>query len=216
MGEYETRQEMLAAFGPFAAVFEPIGENKAPYLSLLHLHDSRVAEVVNAIRVAATHELSHEYIMVLLRDAGWRPHLVGSVATYYRTSESAIDLAWRALDAGSWVQPQLAAMLSLVHSQFLDKAILRLESGCPLERHSTKTIDDPTVAHVVQGPNGDSNRSSKMTASLVALLREDYPNDERVVQLQHSRELLELIAEDEDNSGEVAKGWRERFLRLVG
>lgn len=45
MGGHATRDEMLDALGPFSVVFEPIGDDTTPHLSLLHLRNH--ASVVN-------------------------------------------------------------------------------------------------------------------------------------------------------------------------
>jgi hypothetical protein len=210
-----TREEMLAAFGPFAVVFEPIRDDKTPYLSLLHLHAQRVAVVIDLIRAASRNDDSEPYILALLRDVNWRPHLVGAIASYFRKTDATVAQMWRAVDGGSWVTPQLSAVLSLIDDSFVDRALERLASHCPLWSASQYSIDSPIERHVAQGPAGSYHRSSKAASSFLALLRLDSRDDERVTALENDSELRQLVADDVDDGGGIATSWRARLLELA-
>jgi hypothetical protein len=200
---------MLAAFGPFAVVFEPIRDDRTPYLSLLHLHHERSLDVVRAIRDAVATPNSASCVLTLLRDVNWRPHLVGAIATYFDTTNDAITQMWAALDAGSWVTPQLAGILSKCDSDFSGKAISRLANCCPLSGDPEYSMESPIERHSAQGPAGSHHRSSKSAASLFALLP---ANDS--AQFASNDDLQTLIADDFDGSADIAASWLESFLEL--
>ena len=66
MVDHATREDMLAAYGPFAAAFEPFGDDTTPYLSLLHLDSDQAANVITLIRDVARSDAATDYILVLL------------------------------------------------------------------------------------------------------------------------------------------------------
>ena len=173
-----TREKMLTSFGPFAVVFQPIGDDEWPYFSLLHLHDERVAVVVELIRAVSRKDDAEPYTLTLLWDVNWRPHLVGAIAGYFRKTDATVAQIWRAVDAGSWVTPQLSAVLSLIDDRFIDCSLERLASYCPLSNDPQYSIDSPIERHNAQGPAGSRNRSAKAASSLLALLRLDCPDDD--------------------------------------
>ncbi|MCP4964180.1 MAG: hypothetical protein GY926_02985 [bacterium] len=193
---YASRVEMLKAFGPFAEVFETTGEDPNPYLSLLRLEGDVSTATVDRIRAAIECEDSHRAILVLLQDDNWRPHLVGAVAMAISPSPKAITETWRTLDAGSWVTPQMAAALSLVDSSFRERAIDRLNRGCPLLDLPTFKFRSVIEQHSAQGPSGSKARSAKAAASLFALVEFDQPDDPAIVALRRDSDVQDLIRSD--------------------
>lgn len=206
---HASREEMLAAFGPFRVVFEPMGDDTTPYLSLLHLHDARSLVVVRAIRDATTEPDSTACVLTLLRDVNWRPHIVGSIAAYYASNLDAINQMWAALDAGSWAAPQIAAILSKCDPTFIDRATSRLNEHCPLSNDAEYAISSAIERHSAQGPAGSHHRSSKSATAIYALIPENLRK-----QLASNVELQKLIADDFDGSAEIATSWLEAFLEL--
>ena len=200
---------MLKAFGPFSVVFDPIGSNRTPYLSLLRLHRPGILDIVRIIRDTASKPDSTTNAVTMLRDANWRPHLVGAIATYYCTAGAAVTQMWAALDAGSWVAPQLAGVLSLCDPNFVINAAQRLHSGCPLSGDPEYSIGSPIERHSAQGPAGSHHRSSKSASSLLELLPED-----RAAEFSSNDHLQSLIADDNDGSGKIATSWLARLLKL--
>lgn len=207
--------EYFDAFGPFAAVFKPLGDDLTPYLSLLHLRHEGTEKVIALIRKLTRQPNASQGIVNLLRDSDWRPHLVGVAAAHFATSDELFQEAWRAIDAGSWVTPQIAAILSLNDGNFVERSINRLKYGCPLVRTLDQEIDDPLQRHISQGPAGDHERSAKAAASLYATLCLDHPSDDRVRALAMDKQLETLIMADFDDSSNRTISWRERFLQNV-
>lgn len=215
MADYATREEMLAAFGPFAVAFNRVGRDSTPYLSLLHLHDDTVVKVIELIREATLEQHSEAAIIALMQDVNWRPHLVGSIAAYFRRSDLSRIQMWRAMDAGSWVTPQIAAILSIICDDFVEYSIERLAAGCRLTNDQEYSVPNALERHVAQGPAGDHQRSAKMASSLLAMLRTVHASDVRVGLMENNVALQNLLAGDEDDSGALATSWRERFLELA-
>lgn len=204
---------MAEEFGPFARVFEPLEGDNTPYLSLLHLHNESAPAVVQLIRRAAASDNADPFVTALLREPDWRPHLVGAVASFFRRSPPCIQQLWSTLDTGSWVAPQLAAVLSLIDQAFIDHALERLTTGCQLT--DVYSFDSPVERHIAHGPAGNYHRSAKNAAALASLLRFDYPSDERLGQLASNSEVAQLITDDFDDSGNIAASWRERLTQMV-
>ncbi len=195
--------------GPFRAAFV---SRKTWYLSLLNLHSAEASgRTIKRIRKVALRSRNESSIVDLLRDRDWRPHLVGAVAMLYAPTERTQDQAWSALDHGSWVTPQLAAVLSKVDPAFTSKAKDRLSEGCRLHIHPDYSISDAAAKHSAQGPAWDRGRSAKAAASLLALL----PPDD-AAEFAEDRSLQALLADDIDNSGDLAVRWLDRFLELDG
>jgi len=210
---YESREEMLAAFGPYAALFEPLQDVVLPYLTLLHMGDG-ARKVVQCIKdVVGSNEDLEAATSVLLRDENWRPHLVGAVAVYLgvQTAET-LEQVWRTLDAGSWVVPQLAAVLSLVDRHFLTASLERLTKRCPIIKYPDYETSDPIEGHVARGPANTSERSCKAVSSLLFLLSKDYPEDRDVVVLMNDPGIAEMIADDVDDGARIALEWRHQLI----
>ncbi len=209
LSNYDSRQEILAAFGPFAVVFEPINNDTTPYLSLLHLHDQHSLVVVRAIRDAVSKPNSASCKLSLLRDVNWRPQLVGVIATHYAPTNDAISQLWAALDSGSWVTPQIASILSRCDPTFVGSAVSRLTDLCPLSNDPEYSIYSRMKHHSSQGQADSHHRSSKSAAALFALLPADVSD-----QFASNADLHKLIGADHDDSADTATSWLARLLEL--
>jgi hypothetical protein len=92
---------------------------------LLHISD---VEALPAVQ-AALHPHWRDEARVLLGDPRWRGQLVACAAIVISGSDVDLEEAlWRALDAGSWVAPQLVVTLFLLDPQFETRAEERLLS----------------------------------------------------------------------------------------
>jgi len=188
-------------FGIFAPVFQaPHG-----YLSLLHLSAPDALHAISLIRQCCKSvEFPETEIAQLLGDLNWRPHLVAAVAiTVSEPSTAIFDDLWRALDAGSWVIPQLAAVASLYDPGFKEHAGLRLSNLCPIN-YSRARKDFDVKKYLADGSL--PTRSSKAAASLLALLPD----------LRPSTKLQELVATDQDNCADLVINWKSKLNELIG
>ena len=200
-------------YGPFAQVFER-GELDVPgHLVLLSLNPSSpdVQVVIDRIAVAMTAGETHRWLTALLQDVNWRPHLVGAIALIL---EPALDsqLLWDAIGRGSWVIPQLVVTAAQVDPLFREHARARVEAMCPVVVPSGLT---PPERHSATGPEGLSQRSAKMLASILAMSAElaDLA-DWRARVLQDER-VKASLAEDAswDNSGAIVASWLRGLRR---
>ena len=102
----------------------------------------------------------------LLGLPNWRGHLPTSLSIYlsgvYR--KSMLTALWSAVGKGSWVIPQLIAVLSQIDDQF-DENVRRLVSG-GLQPHQP---DEPLKKHVEMGPGTSESRLGKAANSLLGL-----------------------------------------------
>lgn len=101
-------------------VFEWLGEGLSPslpYLQLLHPNQSeRGRRVLANLRVVVSRLRNRpEYWRELIRAQNWRHTIIGcSAVLMVREARFLDDLLYR-FDQGSWVAPQLAIALGLVH-----------------------------------------------------------------------------------------------------
>jgi hypothetical protein len=203
---------MLTAYGPFAGLFEPMdGITTPPYLSLLG-PGAHAEAPIRLIRAAVGSREGRHCVLVLLRDPNWRAQLVGAVAVYLQPSRPAIAQLWRAFDGGSWVSPQLPAVLSLRDDDFVDDAIVRLWQGCPVAIDRAYVFDSAAELHSAQGPSGPLRRSAKAAAALLALLDADAPTRAEVQALLDDAQTRLVVAEDVDQSAQIAMQWRPRLV----
>lgn len=118
-------------------------------------------------------------IFALLNENNWRCHLVVGVAlviSTHGTNPKLVEALWGALDAGSWVSPQLAVCLASVDPDFSIQAKTRIESGCPvLVRPSGSAVEAVTGQSVGQVPAGLISRFAKVTAALLKFQRKPLP-----------------------------------------
>ena len=114
---FASRDKTYAEFGPFAAVLKSPGE-PAP-LVLLSMRGAEVGAVIRRIEQALAADDAVEGVDALFGSPDWRPHLVGAAALILdagrRLDPSSI---WKAIDAGSWVTPQLVTTAYLIDPSF--------------------------------------------------------------------------------------------------
>lgn len=105
--------EVPAAFRPFFA------ERPRAHLSMLNALPLGVLNgLVTAIRSSADAESS----LLALLEKDWRKELVGAVGALVTPSPRLVAAIWAAFDRGSWVSPQLAAVLRRIDPDFMERA----------------------------------------------------------------------------------------------
>lgn len=200
----------LSKFGPFASVFEQ-GELDVPgYLPLLGLAPTESLIVIERIRhVLETHDPT-PWVAALFEDPNWRPHLVGAIAVLLASDTKPYrGLIWSAIDAGSWVTPQLVVTGYYTDPAFETEAKRRIEAGCPVRPPVGLS---PVERHSATGPAGPGPRSAKMLASLLAIC-EKIPHLEPWLEaVRADPEVVALLARDFDHSGSIALRWHESLL----
>lgn len=125
-------------------------------------------------------------ICSMLDASGWRPHLVACIALLCgRTTPRTLWFLWRAIQANSWVAPQLVATASLVDPEFADKALWVLSS-----------------AHA----------DSKSAGALAAMLIEQQDPDED--QPEDVARGMELGESNPDDPIHIARTWKQSILQV--
>jgi len=199
----------VSDFGKFHPLFGKFGG----YLSLLNLHsDDSVEAVARIMRIVRAGDVSAD-IDRLLRDANWRPHLVGGVAMIVaKDSAGPVSAAWRAVDCGSWVTPQLVACLAFADHSFPDEVRSRLTSQWRL---ADPEFDSDLERHVATGPGGPDARSAKAVASLVAVCGLHDELGEMAEAARADAAVQAALSQDIDRSDDILRGWRSRLLEFL-
>ena len=205
---------MLEDFGPYSVAFANTGRNRNSYYALKSLTTKRGLEAAIVVRDVALSGDTEEFVLRMLRDINWRPNMVAAVSTYYRAYPSTITQMWAALDAGSWVTPQLAVVLSIRDTEFTRQAIARLNRGCPVSDDPEYRVETAAAQHSAQGPAGSQGRSAKSASSLFAILQADSPDEPNTIALADDADLQRLIANDVDRGGAIAISWRDKLLEM--
>lgn len=200
---FASRDKTYAEFGPFAAVLKASGE-PAP-LVLLSMRSQEVGAVIGRIEQALAADDAVPGVDALFASPDWRPHLIGAAALILDAGRR-LDASsmWKAIDAGSWVTPQLVTAAYLIDPSFADRVRARMEAKCVVVVPPDLS---PAERHRATGPATPAQRSAKLLASLVriGLLA---PALTGWLRTAASRpELAALQAADRDKSGNIAENW---------
>lgn len=217
----------MTEFGSFSKLFD----DKGLYLTLLNLHTPETSRALEEVKKAGEQSPDiQEELSKLFCEPDWRPHLVAAATlAFIKPAKPNFASAWEAFDQGSWVCPQLAAVLALYDKNFKSEAIKRLILGCL----STRPMRLETVVHqtghpslphyVVEFPKLPSASSAdlpdvpplnvKNISALTGLLA-DCPDPEIKVLLARP-ETLAAVAADADHGNQIATQWKTAFQRLV-
>jgi hypothetical protein len=199
-------------FGPFARVFEK-GELEVPgHLELLGLHSSGAQIVIDRIVAAMKLGDTQRWLVALLHDVNWRPHLVGAITLLLDpTLDSSV--VWDPIDRGSWVIPQLVVTAAHVDPRFRERVRERVDAQCPVIVPSGLS---PVERHSATGPERHVQRSGKMLASMLAMSVEFGDLAEWRVRVQQDERSKQLLAADAswNNSDSIVVSWLDA-LRAV-
>jgi hypothetical protein len=200
---FASRDSTYAEFGPFAAVLKSPG-GPAP-LVLLSMRSVEVGAVIGRVEQALAADDAVRGVDALFASPDWRPHLIGAAALILdagrRLDPSSM---WKAVDAGSWVTPQLVTTAYLVDPSFADRVRERIDAKCAVAVPSNLS---PTERHRATGPATPEQRSAKLLASLVRIGMLA-PALTGWLRTAASRpELAALQAADRDKSGNIAENW---------
>jgi hypothetical protein len=201
----------LSKFGPFAEVFEK-GELSVPgYLTLLGLMDDRAQIVMSRIERVVAGGDQEPWIGVLFEDPNWRPHLVGAVAMLLDDGPACcLASLWDAIDAGSWVTPQLVVSALFLDPDFKEAVRARIDNRCVVMPPSGLT---PLERHSASGPAGIPARSAKLMASLLAVSAHVPSLSPWLAQVRQEPEVQDLLGADIDGSEAIADDWRKNLMR---
>jgi hypothetical protein len=200
---FSSRDKTYAQFGPFAAVLKSPGE-PVP-LILLSMRSAQAGAVIDRIERVMASEDAVRGVDALFASPDWRPHLLGAVALILdggrRFDPSGM---WKAIDAGSWVTPQLVTTAYLIDPSFADRLRDRIDAKCAV-------VIAPNLSsverHHATGPATPEQRSAKLLASLVRI-GVLAPALAGWLRTASSRpELAALQTADRDKAGNIAENW---------
>lgn len=189
-------------------------ESSPGYLALLHLEAHDSAATVRLVRQCANIDADRSATLSLLSDVNWRPTLVAAVAAAFLPPDTRVtDALWHRFDTGSWVVPQIAAILASIDPDFQLQAQLRLEAHCPLV--SSELRAPPMIErYSAAGPADGTTYSAKAANSLQAILSAGLPQPQWLAAVLATPEHQELVASDMDAADIIAVSWGERFAQI--
>lgn len=198
------------AFGPFAEVFER-GELAVPgHLELLGLDQPGAQIVIDRIQRALASGPAQTWIDTLFTQPNWRAHLVGAVALVLddRATLTSPSL-WHAIDAGSWVLPQLVVCAYVIDPDFPSRCRERIHAGAKV---SPPLGLSPVARHSATGPSNTLQRSAKLLVSLATVGRR-LPSLADWIETECARpELASLISQDVDGAAVICDRWFGELL----
>jgi hypothetical protein len=208
---FASRDKTYDEFGPFAVVLKSPGE-PAP-LILLSMRGAEAGAVIDRIEHALAADDARKGVEALFASPDWRPHLIGAVALILdagrRLEPSGM---WKAIDAGSWVTPQLVAAAYLIDPRFADRVRDRIEAKCAVVVPEDLS---PGERHHATGPATPEQRSAKLLASLVRIGMHA-PALTAWLRTAASRpDLAALQSADRDKSGNIAENWLQNVDRRL-
>jgi hypothetical protein len=174
-------------------------------LVLLSMRSGEAGAVIDRISGALSAKDSARGVDSMLAGADWRPHLVAAVALILDAGRRLDPTPlWAAIDAGSWVTPQLVATAYLIDASFPDRLRARVEAGCPIEVPSNLS---PAERHRATGPATAEQRSAKLLASLLNIGMLVPGLAAWLKSAANSPQLAAVRSADRDNSGNIAENW---------
>ncbi|MCP4178781.1 MAG: hypothetical protein GY756_13535 [bacterium] len=137
-------------------------------------------------------------IIQLISIDNWRPHLPAILAAYLIRNDlnsKTIDKLWLRVSHGSWVSPQICTILSLVDSQFYDRAQNLINNGV---WYTSDIHMNSLEKHSARGPASDELEKNKVILALEYLCNNKI-NDTII----------------DDNGGIIARKWKEGFTEII-
>ena len=197
------RGRPYSQFGSFAAVLGAAGA-PAPLL-LLSMRSAEANTVIDRIERALSAADSPRHVDAMLAGADWRPHLVAAVALILDAGRR-LDPSplWAAVDAGSWVTPQLVATAYLIDPSFPDRLRTRIDRKCAVV---IPPLPSAVERHRATGPATPEQRAAKLLAALVRIGMLTPGLAEWLRAAAGRSDLMVLQAADRDSSGNIAENW---------
>lgn len=199
----------LSKFGPFATVFTQSPRSVPGHLELLGLQHDTAQVVIDLIQAVVSTGEAGGWIDALFDDPNWRPHLVGAMALILDDSQHFAPTGlWRAVDAGSWVTPQLVVTAYFIDREFPQRLVERIETMCPVSVPESLT---PLERHSATGPADPIHRSAKLMTSLVFMGRRLPSLSTWLDATCANARIAELLAQDVDAAANICEDWLEQL-----
>jgi hypothetical protein len=197
----------------FEPMFTPPPGRDGSYLDLLNLGRGAAAAIRKLRDILDAKRFRMSEIDALLADVDWRPQLVAAVALAIDpATQTAIPSLWSALGDGSWVAPQLAAVLSISDPEFEENARQRIDGLCRIEGSRWLAIGVPASE---AGPGSINSHSAKALAALIALCEQRREWHEWLHTLTDRADVKEALAKDFDGGGSIAIRWLKSLQEIL-
>ncbi|MEJ2417627.1 MAG: hypothetical protein P8Y45_12000 [Exilibacterium sp.] len=177
------------------------------YLEVLNVRQaSSQSELEKLKGVLLESEKPEKEIEILMGVRNWRPHLIDCLAALLVDDKPLmVKTLWETFDRSSWVNPQIAATLSILDKSFIHNALERLRNGV-LVKNPSKYMIDAYKTDKIENPKG--------FMSLWGLLETVFNCDELSSPNMLSNK--EIIGKkDRDNSAIIALSWRNEIKGML-
>lgn len=206
-----SRDRSYAEFGAFAAVLRGADPRVPEPLSLLSMSGPDVGAVIERIEQALGACDPAPGVDAMFASPDWRPHLIAATALLL-DGRRRLDPAamWRAIDAGSWVTPQLVATAYLIDPAFVERLRERIESGCGIAAPPGLSR---AQRYRATGPASVEERSAKLLTSLLRMGARVPSLVPWLRGVSKQPRLAALQTIDRDQSGNIADNWLCNVMR---
>jgi hypothetical protein len=180
-----------------------VGRDEPGYLALLGLSGRTSQVVLDRIEQARAQDGALIFVERLFESGNWRCHLVGAMALLFDDSDDlGAGILWRAIDAGSWVVPQLAVTALIIDRDFPARLVERVERSCPV------SVPSPSKGC----PGTELVEPAKLLASLLTIGSTLPSLSVWIADVRQRPTLVDLLKEDDDNAGAIAAGWHRNLI----
>lgn len=187
-------------------VFDSFWDNQPNHLPLLRLRTDmsepkefnlkKSIQLIDQILDNQTPDEIYVDLVRMLADKNWRPHLVAFVTVLKLDppeQQKYIGHLWKCLCIGTWVSPQLLVTLSKIDFNFDEKSARILkDSG----------IEQFSAAYLSEGEMNERNFTYEITTNKI------------LNTLRYLKERTYDQDIDDDNGGDIAKGWDTQLTEL--
>jgi hypothetical protein len=179
-------------------------------MELLGLQNRAAQVVIDRIEQALARDGVFQFVDRLFDDPDWRPHLVGAIALVVDDGDNLDPRPlWRAIDAGSWVIPQLVVTALMVDRDFPERLVDRVERSCPI---SVPLGLSSIERHSASGPASNIERSAKLLASLLSVGSAVLSLASWIAGVRERPTVVDLLGQDFDNAPSIAAAWHRALV----
>ena len=192
----------------FTAIIDREGLEVAGHLILLSVDLKQTHIVLNRITERLKTEISQIQIDELCHSLNWRMHIVAAWILLLDDQKLYNSNGlWNAIDAGSWVTPQLIVTAYLRSSDFEEQASKRLSKSYPA-----------LTSHVFSEEQQRRNNRPKRIKSVLAKRFNSLQavmGYEKAASILGKEPLDEAIANDIDDCDDIVRVWQARVLQKL-
>lgn len=156
----------------FFGSYLPFYDKNSSYLNLLHIieNDDFLGNIKLLVEISNSKTWEEDSIRLMI-DSDWRSQL-GPLISYIASKKQIQDFPnyiWYAIRSGSWITPQLMAVLKYIGHDLTTGLSVIWEDGMSIDHAN------PLKDHVEKGPGDDSSRLGKLFNSAWGLSIETIP-----------------------------------------